>query len=77
MYITSASLATLGPYWVQELELHEIDKYILCSVQWFTYKHISAMNKLVRRQYPQENGVMDTICFLEQSVWKAKTHNFI
>ena len=77
MYIPSTSLATLDPYWVRELELRENDKEIICSGHWLTDKHISAMNKLLRRQYPQQNGLMDTICLSEQSVWKAKTHNFI
>ena len=40
-------------------------------------KHISAMNKLLKKQHPQQNGLTDTICLSEQSRWNSKTNNFV
>ncbi len=55
------ALVTLAPYWIPGLELREDDKEILLSGKWLTDKHISATNKLLQKQHPQQNGLQDTI----------------
>ncbi len=39
-------------YWVKDLGLHMGDKDAVCSGDWLSAKHISAMNKLLAAQFP-------------------------
>ena len=42
-----------------------------------TDKHISAVNKLLRHQYPNQNGLQDTILLAERSLWDSEPNRFI
>ena len=75
-YIPTSS-ATMRPYWMKDLKLREDGKEIILNGNWLTDKHISAMNKLLKKQHPQQNGLTDTICLSEQSRWNSNTNNYV
>ena len=53
-YISAST--PLAPYWLSDLELQE-DKEILLSGQWLTDRHMSAINRRLLKEYPEQNGV--------------------
>ena len=67
----------LSAYWLKQLELCLDDRDELLKNKWLTDKHVSAVNKLLRRQYPKQNGLQDTIVLAEQSVWKSESDRYI
>ena len=42
-----------------------------------TANHISAASKLLRLQFPRQNGLQDTSYLLQKSVWNSSPRNFI
>lgn len=67
----------LPSYWLPDLELEEEDKEILLSGQWLTDKHISAINTLLLKEYPEQNGLRNTVVLFEGLPWKSKADNFV
>ena len=67
----------LAPCWLPHLKLQEEDKEILYSGQWLTDKHISAVNRLLLKEYPEQNGLQNTVALFEGLPWKSKADNFI
>ena len=63
--------------WVADLCLTVADENILLSDGWLSASHISAAHRLMKCQFPSQNGLQDT-CVLEQrSVWSSKADNFV
>lgn len=63
--------------WVADLCLTVADEKILLSGEWLSASHISAANRLMKCQFPSQNGLQDT-CVLEQGkVWSSNTDNFV
>ena len=67
----------LSEYWLKQLELRLDDRDELLKKKWLTDKHISAVNKLLQHQYPNENGLQDTILLAERSLWDSEPNRFI
>ena len=67
----------LPEYWLKQLELRLDDRDELLKKKWLTDKHISAVNKLLRHQYPKQNGLQDTILLAERSLWDSEPNRFI
>ena len=51
----------MKPSWIPAFNLLEEDKNILLHGQKLTDKHISACQKLLKKQFPQVDGLLDTI----------------
>lgn len=67
----------LSEYWLKQLDLRLDDRDELLKQKWLTDKHIRAVNKLLRRQHPKQNGLQDTLLLTEQSVWESESNRFI
>lgn len=67
----------LAPCWLPDLELQKEDKEILFSGQWLTDKHISVVNRLLLKEYPEQNGLQNTVALFKGLPWKSKADNLI
>ena len=53
-------------HWVKELGPKGQDKYILSTGEWLTDLHVAAANKLLKEQYPLQNGLQDTFALADR-----------
>ena len=67
---------TFEEYWVQSLQLSVQDKDSLCNREWLSDTHISAANTLLLKQYPQQNGLKNTVTLYE-GYWHSQSVNFV
>ncbi|KAL9978130.1 hypothetical protein ACROYT_G015617 [Oculina patagonica] len=51
----------MKPQWIPDLGLSEKDKNILLSGQKLTDNHISAAQKIIKKQFPHVDGLIDTV----------------
>ena len=58
----------MKPSWIPAFNLLEEDKNILLHGQKLTDKHISACQKLLKKQFPQVDGLLDTILFCNNDI---------
>ena len=63
--------------WVENLCLTISDKESLLKGEKIVANHISAASKLLRRQFPAQNGLLDTHYLLEKKRWNSDPSDFI
>ena len=64
-------------YWVQELGLKSEEKHILSTGEWLSDIHVAAANKLLKEQYPHQNGLQDTLALAELCRFRSSPTDFI
>lgn len=64
-------------YWVQSLDLNWTDESQLRNGEWLTDKHITAANKLLRKQHPSQNGLKDPLILAEKRWWTSGADDFV
>ena len=57
--------------------LSALDKQELHSGAWLTDKHVSAVNKIIAKQFPHQKGFEDTVVLAECLTYKSGVENFI
>ena len=63
--------------WIHYLGLTLHDQKILSSQARLTASHISAALKLLKRQFPDRNGLQDTSYLQQKSTWNSEPNKFI
>ena len=63
--------------WVADLHLSVADEKILLSGEWLSSNHISAANRLMKCQFPSQNGLQDTCVLKQGRVWSSNADNFV
>ena len=63
--------------WIGSLGLSVHEKCILESTACLTANHISAASKLLKSQFPSQNGLQDMSYLLQKSVWNSSPHTFV
>ncbi len=63
--------------WVEALGLTAIDRNRLDSGEWLSDNHIRAANALLRKTYPAQNGLQDTLALQEKLMWKSEPTDFV
>ena len=63
--------------WIGCLGLSDHDKKCLDSNAWLSAGHISAGCKLLKIQFPVQNGLQDTSYLLNQSKWESHSDDFV
>ena len=61
-------------YWLPELDLTLDDRQALTGGRWLSSRHMSAVHTLLRKQYPGQNGLQDT---LQLSRWAFGSKDFV
>ena len=64
-------------HWVEELGLKSQDKLILSTGEWLTDLYVAAANKLLKRQYPHQNGLQDTLALADQCRFRSSPTDFV
>jgi hypothetical protein len=64
-------------YWVQELGLKIREKHVLSTGDWISDLHMQAANKLLKEQYPKQNGLQDTLVLAELCRFRSSPTDFI
>ena len=60
-----------GQYWIKSLLLFESDRKSLESGDWLSDAHIYAVSKLLKKQYPHQNGLQSTILLANKLKWNS------
>lgn len=63
--------------WVADLCLTVADENILLRGEWLSASHISAAHRLMKCQFPSQNGLQDSCVLQQRSVWSSKADNFV
>ena len=64
-------------YWLPELNLTFDDQEILTGGRWLSSRHISAVYTLLKKQYPQQSGLQDTLQLSNNYRWASNSKNFV
>ena len=62
--------------WLTSLELWHCDEKQLLTGEWLTDKHITVANRLLKQQYPEQNGLCDTLLLAEKRKWASEPSDF-
>ena len=68
---------TPGKSWIKNLALTHEDKDILENGKWLSDAHIHAVNSLLRKQYPDQNGLKSTLHLQFKLQWSSTPDDFI
>lgn len=63
--------------WISSLGLTKQDEQILLAGGWLSANHISAVQKLLRKTYPTQEGLNDTSILAERLFWPSKPDRFV
>lgn len=63
--------------WVSSLALTKEDELVLLSGGWLSANHISAIHKLLRKQFPTQEGLNDTSLLLEKCSWPSQPNGCV
>ncbi len=63
--------------WVHDLCITLVDRKILTSGKLLTANHISAVNKLLKKSFPSQNGLQDTHYLAVKQKWASDANNFV
>ena len=63
--------------WASNLGLSSYEKEILGSKSWLSDNHINAANLLLRRLFPSQNGLQDTLHLIEKHQWRSTPKKFV
>ena len=61
----------LAPYWIQGLELCQLDKAQLREGAWLTDKHVNSCNKLLKQWCPNQNGFQGMLVLAKKWMYVA------
>jgi hypothetical protein len=64
-------------YWIKSLELMEEDKERLVGGHWLSDSHINAALQLLKKMYPQQNGLKSTQLLARKLQWKSSSVDFV
>jgi hypothetical protein len=64
-------------FWNKELALTDYDKQRLLSGDWLTDKHMNAVNKMLRNEFPMQNGLQDTLTLEECNTYASCSVDFV
>ena len=64
-------------YWIKSLLLFEEDRKCLESGDWLSDAHIFAALKLLKKQYPHQNGLQSTLLLANKLEWKSSNEDFV
>ena len=64
-------------YWIKPLGLKEEDRKHLVTGDWLSDNHISAVLKLLKKQYPHQNGLQSTQLLAKNLQWQASNTGFV
>ena len=62
--------------WIKSLLLLEGDRKCLDSGSWQSDSHIYATSKLLKKQYPLQNGLQSTILLVGKLKWKSSNADY-
>lgn len=63
--------------WVHSLALTKQEEQQLICGAWLSASHIAAVNKLLRKAFPNQEGLNDTSILAERLFWPSKPENFV
>lgn len=63
--------------WIHSLALTKQEEKELVSGGWLSASHISAVHKLLRKAFPNQEGLNDTSVLAERLSWPSKPENFV
>lgn len=63
--------------WIKELGLTQAEHSIVSSGEKITATHVAATSKLLRGQFPDQNGLQDTNVLMHQQPYTLAPHDFI
>ena len=63
--------------WINELGLSVADETTLVCGKWLSANHISAANRLLRAQFPSQNGLQDTCVLQQKGTWSSNPDGFV
>ncbi len=66
-----------GKYWIETLLLFKTDKENLQNGGWLSDAHVYAASKLLKNQYPTQNGLLSPLPLYHNLVWKSSNTDFI
>ena len=64
-------------YWIKEFGLTMIDKSQLCNGEWLTDKHITVVIKLLATQFPDQDGLQDTLLLSKYLSYQSGVKGFV
>lgn len=64
-------------FWKKDLALFTTDKDALMSGEWLTDKHINAAQSLLRKQFPSQNGLQDTLVLEHTGEYNSQSEDFV
>ena len=64
-------------YWLPELLLTFDDEEILTGGRWLSSRHISAVHSLLKKQYPEQNSLQDTLQLSNKYRWASSSKDFV
>ena len=71
------SSSSLLSEWIGCLGLNVDDQKRLGSSAWLTANHISASSKLLKIQFPNQNGLQEISYLIEKSIWESHPKDFV
>ena len=76
--LSSMSPSSILPkYWVKNLGLKVSDKEELYSGEWLSDMHINAAQRCLRDQYPQKNGLQNTLMLNHKQIYNSGQCNLV
>jgi hypothetical protein len=64
-------------YWIKSLEFMEEDREHLVGGHWLSNSHINAALQLLKKMYPQQNGLKSTQLLARKLQWKSSSVDFV
>ena len=64
-------------YWIQELGLRNKERDILITGDWLNDLHVAAVNKLLKAQFPHQNGLQDTLALADLCRFQSSPTDFV
>ena len=75
--VDKAKLTEPTVYWIPNLHLTAQDLQVLVDGQWLSTSHISAVNILLRKQFPAQSGLQDTLEMSKKLQWRSSSTDFV
>ena len=64
-------------YWLPKFDLTFDDQQVLSGGRWLSSKHIYAVHTLLKKQYPEQNGLQDTLQLSNNFKWLSGNKDFV
>ena len=63
--------------WISDLSLSSNDKHALVCGEWLSDSHIEAAHIILRKMYPRQNGLQNTLVLQSQLSWRSSDKDFV